>query len=201
MVTYNAEFAKRVSPGDVVVMPRPSEGVFWIGMISRAFELVDDPVEWADEYIQLRKDQKLCSVPRVDHVADVVQSWKVECWRSVPVPAVPRWISYVMFLRHSIGWLPNHPDYPDGGPSAASVLLPMLDGDYSLNLALTTDPSKVEKRLLNWVSPLAFEHLVCDLLQLEYPEMQWWHIGGSGDGGVDGIEMKDGNVVAGVQCK
>lgn len=56
---------------------------------------------------------------------------------------------------------------------------------------------------MTWISPNTFEHLTCDLLQCEYPNLRWWNIGGSGDGGVDiiGMNSETGDVSAVVQCK
>jgi hypothetical protein len=197
-VTINRGFARTVSPGDVVVMPRPSEGVCYVGRIAGKFELVNDP-PWADEYLKYRQAKRLPFDDEMSHIGDVVQSWPVERWQAVPVPHIPRWISYLLFRRDTIGLIGNH---PDGQPSAASVLQQLQAGTYSLAIPWTTQIAEVEIRLLNLVSPQAFEHLVCDLLQLENPEMRWWHIGGSGDGGVDGIGTDlNGNVVAAVQCK
>ena len=49
----------------------------------------------------------------------------------------------------------------------------------------------------------AILHLVVDLLQLEAPDdIHWHHVGGSGDGGVDGISVDDqGRLRAVLQCK
>jgi hypothetical protein len=55
---------------------------------------------------------------------------------------------------------------------------------------------------MDWVSPSAFEHLVVELLQLEAgPGIRWWHVGGSGDGGSDGLATDSTGVIAALQCK
>jgi hypothetical protein len=54
---------------------------------------------------------------------------------------------------------------------------------------------------LAFIGPEAFEHLMVYLLQLEQPEFQWVHVGGAGDGGVDGLCFKDGAPHAILQCK
>jgi hypothetical protein len=60
----------------------------------------------------------------------------------------------------------------------------------------------VAQRLLDWISPNAFEHLVCQLLQLEHPTERWWHVGGHGDGGTDGLAVgASGDITAALQCK
>jgi len=43
---------------------------------------------------------------------------------------------------------------------------------------------------------------VCQLLQLENPSERWWHVGGSGDGGADGLALGPSETItAAVQCK
>jgi hypothetical protein len=52
------------------------------------------------------------------------------------------------------------------------------------------------------VGPNSFEHLCVALLQLENPEHVWMHVGGSGDGGIDGIGAHASGAVVGLlQCK
>jgi Restriction endonuclease len=68
-------------------------------------------------------------------------------------------------------------------------------------LIWTTDIEKVEQRLLDGVGPNAFEHLCVHLLQLEEPRNRM-HVGGGGDGGVDGEgASRAGKVVGLLQCK
>jgi hypothetical protein len=56
--------------------------------------------------------------------------------------------------------------------------------------------------MLTFISPSALEHLCVALLQLEYPDELWWHIGGSGDGGADGLGYSDQWESTGLlQCK
>jgi hypothetical protein len=60
----------------------------------------------------------------------------------------------------------------------------------------------VRERLVSTVTPNLFEALVVALLQLEEPELAWLGVGGSGDGGVDGIATDtEGDVVRLLQCK
>jgi Restriction endonuclease len=52
------------------------------------------------------------------------------------------------------------------------------------------------------LTPSTFEHLVVSLLQLEYANETWVQVGGSGDGGVDGVGAdQEGNVAGLLQCK
>lgn len=63
------------------------------------------------------------------------------------------------------------------------------------------DEEETGRRLIDWCSPSAFEHLSVHLLQLEQPEMVWRHVGGSGDGGVDGLGSREGRTEKVLQCK
>ncbi len=52
------------------------------------------------------------------------------------------------------------------------------------------------------LTPSTFEHLVVSLLQLEHANETWVQVGGSGDGGVDGVGAnQEGNVAGLLQCK
>ena len=51
------------------------------------------------------------------------------------------------------------------------------------------------------MTPRSFEHLAVNLLQLEHPNEQWLHVGGSGDGGADGLAFKNGWTTSVLQCK
>ena len=76
--------------------------------------------------------------------------------------------------------------------------------DYPEQIARewTNQQDEIEWRLLTDVGPSTFEHLCVALLQLEHPDETWAHVGGSGDGGVDGIGADaNGNVVGLLQCK
>lgn len=213
-VAANRNFVRETSVGDYVVLPRPGEGVCYIGRVDSPFEIINDP-PWADEYLDLRVQQKLGEriqgrglrhyrglVEHEDessHIADVVQCWHVERWVRIAFPLLPRWISYSLLSRSTKGWLC---DRPDGQHAAFSVLDEIYRGIYSPNMQPTSDPALVAGRMLDWLSPDAFEHLVCEVLQFEQAHVRWWHIGGSGDGGADALALDErGEVVAALQCK
>lgn len=208
-VSGNRGFAQSIEKGDIVAVPRPAEGRCYVGRVTSRFELVDHPV-WADEYLSLRgrlaKEGKLGesanelsrSTYESEHVSDVVQTWAVEALRSVAFPLVPRWISYRLLSRTTIGWIPDAPD----GRMAWTVLNELYDGRYTPDLRPTSDLDMIECRLLDWVSPSMFEHLVCELLQREQEGNRWFHVGGTGDGGADGMALDTrGNLVGILQCK
>jgi len=117
----------------------------------------------------------------------------------IAFPLLPRWITYSLLSRNTKGWLY---DRPDRGRTALEVLDEIYRGRYAPDLSPTCDVQKIAGRMLDWLSPNAFEHLVCELLQLEQPQIRWWHVGGSGDGGADGLAVNDkGCLVAALQCK
>ena len=156
-----------------------------------------------NEYLDLRIQQKLGEKVRVrgldqyrgtveqedesSHIADVVQCWHVERWVRIAFPLLPRWISYSLLSRGTKGWLR---DRPDGQRTAFMVLDDIHSGTYSPDFEPTCDPAVIAGRILDWLSPDAFEHLVCELLQFEQLQLRWWHIGGSGDGGADALAVK-----------
>lgn len=197
-ITRNATMAALVSPGSFVIVPRPKYGVCYIGDVTESFDVVDEPA-WADEYLELRRKQGLPIDPVGDHVADVVQCWTIGTWTECSFGIIPRWITYRLLSRDTSGIIYNLPDlgllvHPTLSSLHRSTVTPFQS---------TTDLALVAQRLVHFVAPSAFEHLIVHLLQLESAStIRWHHIGGSGDGGVDGIGMlPDGTVIEIVQCK
>jgi len=197
-ISENRGYATKIDRCDMVVLPRPGEGVCYIGRIAGKFELVNDP-PWAEEFLRLCKKHKLDCPNEADLIAEVVQSWPVEGWRCIAFPLIPRWISYSLLSRSTIGWLHDRPDKKHRVVEVLDQIY--TTGTFKANLEPTIDKTEVEGRLLDWITPSIFEHLICQLLQLENPKEHWWHMGGAGDGGVDGIVVNNGRVVAAVQCK
>jgi hypothetical protein len=200
-VSAQVKFAQTVSRGDIVVIPRPGEGLCYLGRILDRFQLENDP-PWADEYLELRRRQGLSFAEADGHISDVVQYWPLEGpLKTVPFPFVPRWITYSLLSRNTIGWL--H-DRPDGHVLAIDVLTDMYEQRFKPRFTPVSSTDEVETRLLDWVSPSLFEHLVCALLQCKDVKdgLHWWHTGGSGDGGADALAVDDeGRLRAILQCK
>ena len=197
-ITLNRGFAKNVLSGSMVVIPRPGNGICYIGRIAGKFELVDDP-PWADDYLELRRQSGLDASNVRSHIGDVVQSWAVEDFRVVPFPVMPGWIKYLLLSRSTIGWLSNR---PDGRAEARNVLQQLYEGEYTPDFSPTRSIGAIEGRLLDWTTPSSFEHLVCSLLQCEYPDEHWIQTGGSGDGGADGLSIdQNGRILVALQCK
>jgi len=177
-----------------------SLGVVFAGRVQGNFELVDDP-PWAQDYLDLRTAQGLSNEDHPDrsHVGDVVQCWRVDHFRPVPLPAIPAWIRRSLFGQSTYGII-HPPAGLDFKPFAA--LDGLIDQPGKVVQDWTLDITEVERRLLAEVMPLPFEHLCVALLQLEYPDQVWAHVGGSGDGGVNGIGADaHGTVTSLLQCK
>jgi len=195
-VTFNRNILQSIDETSIVLVPRPSSGICYAGRVSSQFELVDRP-EWANEYLELRAKQKLDVVNENSHIGDIAQTWSVESWIEIPFPAIPRWISYRLLSRNTIGRIY---DLEEDNLSAYDVLNSLLRNTEIQGPIIS---GNIEQLLIDWLSPNSFEHLIVDLLQLESEAgIYWHHVGGSGDGGVDGMAVDSNGKLKGVlQCK
>lgn len=194
----NRNFVRTIDPGAIALVPRPSRGVVYAGRVIGRFELLDDP-PWADDYIELRRRQKLKTEDEPYYLADIAQCCEVDRFRAIPFPLVPAWIRRSLLGRSTYGRIWPMPEL-DLDPYAAMDRL--LDHPEQAERAWTSDIREVERRLAEAVGPNTFEHLCVALLQLEHPDQVWMHVGGSGDGGIDGIGADAGGFVVGLlQCK
>ena len=194
----NRGFALSVKKGWIVAIPRPGDGVCWLAEIAGSFELVDNP-PWRERYFQLRRQLSLDCSNEASHVGDIVQSWRLSNLVSVPFGRIPRWISYRLLSRPTIGEIYG---FPERGLHAYETLKHFIDGVPGPPMPDTDSLHEIQRRLLTFISPSALEHLVVALLQLERPDELWWHIGGSGDGGADGLGYtRDWSTAGLVQCK
>ena len=191
----NWNLAREIDCGCITLIPRPDRGLVYTGVVEKFF--FEGKPEWADEYIELRRKQSLKTEPEISHLSDVAQGWKVDKWREIQFSAFPAWIRKSFFGRstvariHSLGF---------GNPH--EVLDKWIDSPQRPIPEWTVEISEIEKRLVWNIGPNEFEHLVVALLQLEQPDRVWRHVGGSGDGGVDGMgSSADGEPCALVQCK
>lgn len=200
-INTNRNLVRDISEGSMVAIPRPGEGICWLARTTGTFELVNE-IPWADYYLQLREDQELDSAIEDAplYLADVVQSWPVTQLRKVPFPTIPGWIVYRLLSRNTIGRIY---DRPDDARRAVDVLDELYRRVYVYDFHPTSSVSKIKQRLLEWLSPASFEHLVVSVLQLDQPHLKWIHTGGSGDGGTDGIALDtvENRISAVVQCK
>lgn len=192
-------FLKSLSVGSsIIVLPRLSEGKMYLGQYA-GFELSMSPPDF-DLFLERYKasiDDDI-RVSELEIAASLCQRMKVDEWIPVSFARVPAWIRKSVFGRTSIQKISSMP-----GRSAWQelhrLLAPHTEG---MRRQETRDVAQVEQRLLDDISADAFEHLVVSLLQLENPNVRWLHVGGSGDGGVDGLGFDDdGKTVGVLQCK
>lgn len=180
LVTYVKE-----ADDAIVAIPRPSEGAVYLTRIIGEFEVVDSP-DWYDAYLRLRRDQGLSGDDdNCRHAGDIAQGWPVEEFTRISLLQVPGWLRRSMFGRRTFGYFKNHP--LDSKTAAYDVFVRLLEGESIVDRKWTMDPDAVKQRLIDTMSPSAFEHLAVSLLQLEHPDEIWQHTGGPGDGGVDGL--------------
>jgi hypothetical protein len=196
-ISGNRRLVREIGSGAIVLVPRPSRGRVYAGRVL-GFELVNNP-PWAEKYLALRLKQRLPIEPRSWHLADVVQGWRVDRWRDIPLPAIPAWIRSSLFGRSTHGRIaPLNELQLD----PYKVLDQLMDHPEKICPPKTVEPREIERRLVSDIGPGTFEHLVVALLQLERPAEIWTHVGGSGDGGVDGVGAdRKGRVVGLLQCK
>jgi len=179
---------------------RPNVGLVYCGcVVPRAsgaptFCFVNDP-PWYDRYMQLRSevDDAECW-----HAADVCQTWQLEKVVPIPFPLIPAWIRRSLLGRATYGRI--YSDAELGDPH--EIMHGFIDGRKVVERSWTLDEGEIARRLLYDFGPSTFEHLVVALLQLENPDQIWVQIGGSGDGGIDGVgSTSSGVVTALLQCK
>jgi hypothetical protein len=206
-VTFNQRLIRQAiaEPPALALVPRPELGKCFLGRV-KCFELVDKPM-WIDDYEKLRRKhesdlrragQDVWSDPR-SHVGDVVQTFLLDDLRDCPFFAIPAWIRYQLFGRATAGRITGVVPSQDPYKVLSSIY---ETGNRQVDLSPTDDPDVVAERLLTFVTPAIFEHLVCELLQLDRAGEFWWHVGGTGDGGVDALGFNDtGATVGASQCK
>lgn len=176
----------------VLVMPRMVEGKLYLGRY-RGYEIHRQPI-WLQEFRDMCADYPDISEESRD--SSICHVFKVDRWRAVPFTGVPAWIRKSVFGQDGIQQISDV-----GSLSALDELTRLLTEQPQTQWTPTTDAAEVKNRMLNLLSPSAFEHLMVSLLQLEQPDVRWVHVGGSGDGGVDGLGVQNGETNAILQCK
>lgn len=196
-MTQNHNLAREVEVGSIACIPRPDRGCIYIGRVVSRFVLENAPSAWANDYIKLRKTQGLPIQPEASHIGDVVQCWRVDNFAEVPFALVPRWATGAMMGRSTFGRI-----HPIDDRDPVQALGQLIESTARKMPQPTTDEAEILRRLRDHLSPTAFEYLCVELLQLEYPDEMWMQVGGSGDGGVDGLGSDAlGKTIATLQCK
>lgn len=202
----NRNFVGKIARKSIALIPRPSKGVVYCGFVEGAFELIDNPPAetklyktWADTWEKGREaNNKLPTAEEAWIAGEIAQTWKVDEFRPIPAARIPVWIRRSLFGRSTYGTVK-----PQFDLDPYKTMTEILDEQFSFEpKSWTKDPDEIKHRLITDFTPNAFEHLVVALLQLEHPEEMWTHVGGSGDGGADGMgNDSSGKTVGLLQCK
>ena len=205
MQTKNREFIPCVTKGSIVAIPRTEEGAIYVGRINGPFEIVDSP-NWGGDYRRLRSSQR--GDWQDEYIAQVAQGWPVDEYKRFPLLLLPVWMHRSIVGRRGQSTFDKFGDHPiDNNTTAWGVLDQILKGDYKFSNKFppspwTLDIAEIKRRLVDTMTPYAFENLIVSLLQLEYPDEIWYQTGGPGDGGIDGLGIdKNGDVVGLMQAK
>ncbi len=194
----NHNFVSKIAVGSIALIPRPAAGVIHCGRVDAEFELVNDP-PWYNAWERIWLNHNHGEDPnnsRYCLAGEVAQTWRIDQFIAVPVPRIPAWIRRSLFGRSTYGIVPVEGDDP------YRVMSDILHNPKFPHRVWTTDPDEIASRLKTDLVPGSFEHLVVSLLQLEFPKEVWTQVGGSGDGGVDGIGgNENGDVIGLLQCK
>jgi hypothetical protein len=188
---------REVGIGSIVLVPRLGDGILHVARVASDFR-VFDPRDWTSRYLDERRRAELPAEDPASHIGDVMQGWETEAWTTVPFPAVPRWISQSALARNTIGIVRG----TGGGRSPWEEMNAILSRQGALSRPMVRKSEELIRRMTDFLSPGSFEHLCVDLMQLEHPTEIWTHVGGSGDGGADGLGYgPEGTVSAILQCK
>lgn len=85
--TRNQNLVQEISADSetYVYLPRPGEGVCFVGRVKGAFRVENKP-NWIDDYLALRRQQGLDCANQASHVGDVVQCWSFDFGSTVRRP-------------------------------------------------------------------------------------------------------------------
>ena len=135
--------------------------------MAKPFELLDDP-PWADDYLQLRRDQNRPVEDECNHLADVALCCEVDQFRPIPFPLIPAWIRRSLLGRSTYGRISPLPEL---GLEPYSVLDRLIEKPEQAERPWTSDVAEVERRLVDAVGPNTFEHLCVALFSWRIQSM------------------------------
>lgn len=202
----NRRLVREVVPGSIVIVPRPQDGLIYCGRIGGPFRVNFTEDRMADAEAAFRQLGALSEEHTCESIfasGEVAQGWDIQGdWAPIPVQIVPAWVRRSVFGRSTYGVVDRDNRFGDPVKAMNALIDRVASGANFKPLCVTRDPSVVAQRLKDAVTPNLLEGLVVSLLQLEEPKRAWIGVGGSGDGGVDGIGSDEsGDVVGLLQCK
>ena len=202
-IKQNANLQSKTS--GFVIIPRPKQGMFYVGKINGAFQKFEDECyvfdekecKQIDELVKLEGQQNQKQV-RLDLNAALIQGWPLEeiggegFLRPVRLYETPAMLRKIMAARRSHGHVNIDKD-----------ALPRFN--KWLKDVFENKPRDVPKTQLEQLqfdlTTTSFEHVCVELLSCRDPNIKWMHVGGAGDGGIDGAGFNNGQLVRVLQCK
>lgn len=172
------------------IIPRLETGTVWIAPIVTCYQVWSKNSKWI---ISSPFPTNPNPISKYIYDADIAQGWDVGTWKAVWFSQLPRWFSKQLLSRTSVGKINPLGAYPSVLPSPESVAAAAYNAPAGSCQALPVAPnpsppefSKILSRLVERLSPTLLEILCVELLTIT-TALCWQHVGGAGDGGVDGI--------------
>ena len=176
------------------VIPRIGDGCCWIAEINSGYKIWSKSEPWLGSLNGILQNSPYSANPVGCYhmLADAAQGWDTTTWLQVSFNALPRWFSKQLLAQGSFGEIHGVSSalYPVGLSTPGAVAATGYANPNCTPIPPpTTNPHVLMPRLVERLSPTAFEFLCVELLSLsKYKGCALWsHVGGVGDGGVDGI--------------
>jgi hypothetical protein len=188
----NRNLARDIKAGDIAVLPDAKRGVAYVGEVIKGFELLDSP-PWLKQFEEILQENRKGGLHEDDwDAAEVAQVFRVRSFVKVPLLELGHYNASLRGRRR-FGRISD--------PEADTFFGALIRGERRRR-PWTLDHDEVKQRIRQEATPTDFEYLMVSLLQLEQPDRRWRVVGGSGDGGADGVAADDeGKPVAVLQCK
>lgn len=177
-----------------VVIPRVGEGYCWIAEIpsTSQYKIWPKNSPWVQQLdTQLLSKGMGNPFDRYESLADVAQGWDTGPWVKVSFATLPRWFSKQLLHQASFGEIHQLLGAPTGVLTSPAVVAAHCYAHpfATPKLPLTKNVIAVQQRMVERLSPAAFEFLCIELLNIKRAHScsVWMHVGGVGDGGVDGL--------------
>lgn len=168
------------------VVPRLREGVCYVAKIESQYTIWPKASHWISSIRSQLAQHGVAPSALYAMLADAAQGWDTSEWKRISLTALPRWFWIQTCHRGSFSRLSMRPGYPLPEVVAAAA----YNDPFSSPLPPpAASIQEIERMLAEKLSPAALEFLCVELLNLSTTGncALWVHVGGVGDGGVDGI--------------
>ena len=193
-------FVARVKDDCFIIIPRPDIGAFYIGRIDGEFHKFPFHLDEIAKY--LPETHSLDSRESWDRYGQLLQGWNLKrldsnalqpvFLRRIALHRVPGVLRKIMACRQAHGAVVVE-------TAALEYLNSYLDAISKGNNP--PKPTSHLDKLRFTLTTTSFEAMCIELLNCR-DEFVWMHVGGAGDGGIDGAAFdREGNLKAVLQCK